>query len=119
MVHEFTTESHEALIAAEGILLVDCWAAWCGACKTFTPMFERVAERYPDHLFAKMDTEAERELVREFEVAHIPSLMVFRDGVLLFNEASNMSEEELESVIAQAESLDMDEVRSQLAAQES
>ena len=117
MVHELTSENHEALFSHHGIVLIDCWASWCGACKAFTPLFERVAENHPEHLFAKMDTEAEEALRREFEIAHIPALVLFRDGILLFNEASNMSEEELESVITQAESLDMERVRAEIAAE--
>jgi thioredoxin 1 len=118
MVRVLTHENYEEIVSSEGVVLVDCWATWCGACETFTPIFERVSEKNPDHLFAKMDTEEQEELVKEFGIQHIPALMVFRDGILLFKQPSNFNEQELEGIIAQAESVDMDAVRAQISAQE-
>lgn len=118
MVQIVTSENYREIVSAPGIVIVDCWASWCGACETFTPIFEKVAENHPTHLFAKLDTESEDDLVKEFEINHIPALMLFRDGILLFKQPSNFNEEELEGIVDQAESLDMNEVRAQLAAQE-
>ena len=118
MVHVLTSENYQEIVSKPGIVIVDCWASWCGACETFTPIFESVSEKHPDHFFAKMDTEQEEGLVSEFAIEHIPALMLFRDGILLFKQPSNFNEEDLENIVAQAKSLDMNYVRAQLAAQE-
>jgi thioredoxin 1 len=118
MVHILTSENYQEIVTKPGIVIVDCWASWCGACETFTPIFEAASEKHSAVFFAKMDTQQEEELVSEFGIEHIPALMLFRDGILLFKQPSNFNAEELEDVIAQAESLDMDHVRAQLAAQD-
>jgi thioredoxin 1 len=118
MVHVLTSENYEEIVTKSGIVIVDCWASWCGACETFTPIFEAVSEKHPAHFFAKMDTQAEEALVKEFSIEHIPALMLFRDGILLFKQPSNFNQEQLEDIIAQAESVDMSQVRAQLAAQD-
>ena len=97
-------------INAGGLVLVDLWAEWCGPCKRFAPVFEKVSEEHPDAVFAKVDTEAEQALAGE---------LVFRDGILLFNQAGALPEAALEDLVGQAEALDMDEVRAELAAAES
>jgi thioredoxin 1 len=103
---ELTTSNFEKNVSAGGILIIDCWAAWCGPCKMFAPKFEKVAADNPDHVFAKLDTQAEPELVAQLGVEHIPSLLVYRDGTLLFKEAGTFDEQILVEILRQAESED-------------
>jgi thioredoxin 1 len=114
---DLTADTFDATVTRDGIVVVDCWAAWCGPCRQFGPVFERVAARHPDCLFAKLDTEAHRELVQSLGIQHIPSLMVYRDGILLYREPGSQKEEDLEDVLAQVASLDMDEVRADIEAE--
>ena len=110
-------DNFEAIISRRGIVLVDCWAHWCGSCWEFRSKFERTALRHPRHIFASLDSEANRDLVRVLGVEKLPTLLVFRDGILLFQQAGNFEENELESIIDQAEQLDMDWVRAEIAAE--
>lgn len=103
-------------VNADGIVLVDLWAEWCGPCKMFAPVFEKVSEDHPDVTFAKVDTEAEQALAGSLGIMSIPTLMVFRDGILLFNQAGALPEAALEDLVSQAEALDMDQVRAELEA---
>ena len=96
---------------AKGLVLVDWWAPWCGPCRMFGPIFERVSGKHPEATFAKINTEEEQELAQAFEITSIPTLMVIRDGVLLLKQPGMLPEAALESLIAQAMKLDMDEVR--------
>lgn len=96
-----------------GLLLVDFWAPWCGPCRMFGPIFERVSQKHPEATFAKINTEDEPELAQAFQINSIPTLMVIRDGVLLLKQPGMLPESALESVIEQALKLDMDEVRAQ------
>ncbi len=98
-------------VQAQGTVLVDWWASWCGPCRAFAPVFERVASRHPDIVFAKVDTEAQQELAAAFQIRSIPTLMIFRDGVLLFNQPGMLPERALEDLIGQVSKLDMAEVR--------
>ena len=116
---EITTRNFEPTIAKEGIVLLDFWASWCGPCRTFGPIFERVAEKNPDLTFGKVDTEAEQELAGGLGIQSIPTLMIFRDQVLLFSQPGLIPEEALDDLVARARALDMDEVRRQVAAQAS
>jgi thioredoxin 1 len=114
---ELTSENFVPTVEREGIVLVDCWARWCAACKPFAPVFERVAERHPGHTFGKIDTQAETKLTERLGVDHVPSLLLYRDGILVFRQPGYFDEEQLDDVVRQAESLDMDEVRAHIAAE--
>ncbi|MDP4585909.1 MAG: thioredoxin [Microbacteriaceae bacterium] len=103
-----------AITAADSFLIVDFWAAWCGPCRQFGPIFERVSDKNPDITFAKVDTDAHQDLSAMAGIRSIPTLMVFRDGILLFNQPGALSERALEDVIAQVRGLDMAAVRAEL-----
>jgi len=100
----------------EGIVLVDFWAAWCGPCVRFAPIYERVSEKHPDVVFGKVNTEAEPALSMEFGIQSIPTIMAIRDGVLVFQQPGSLPEQALESLIEQVRALDMDDVRARTAA---
>jgi thioredoxin 1 len=108
----------EQTIARGGIVLVDWWAAWCGPCRAFAPVFEKVAEANPDAVFAKINTDEEQELSAAFNIRSIPTLMIFRDQVLLFAQPGALPHAALEEVLKKVRELDMDEVRKQLAEQQ-
>jgi thioredoxin 1 len=114
-----TKDSFQETVEKSGIVLVDWWAAWCGPCRAFGPVFERVSEKHPDAVFAKVDTEAEQELAGAFGIRSIPTLMIFRDKVLLYAEPGALPEEALEEIIAKVKALDMDDVRRRIAERES
>jgi thioredoxin 1 len=101
-------------VLKEGITIVDFWAAWCGPCRQFAPIFEEASEKHSDIVFAKVDTEAERELAGEAQITSIPTLMAFRDGVLLFNQAGALPGEALEQLIAALRAVDMQVVRAEI-----
>jgi thioredoxin 1 len=97
-----------------GIVLVDWWAPWCGPCRSFAPVYERVAEANPDVTFAKIDTEQEQELAAAFRIRSIPTLMVFRDKVLLFSQAGALPQDLLEELLRKVRELDMAQVRAEI-----
>src|SRR3954454_4471970 len=105
-----TQDNHDKTIS-DGIVLIDFWASWCGPCLRFGPIFERVSEKHPDAVFAKVDTEAEQELAGAFEIRSIPTLMIFRDRVLLYAEAGALPEQALDDIVAKVKALDMEDVR--------
>ena len=111
---ELTADNFEQTISAGGIVLVDCWAGWCGPCRQFAPVYEKAAERNSAHVFGKLDTQAEQDLVASLGVEHIPSLLVYRDGILLLRQAGNFDEQALQDIVRQAESVDMDAVRTEM-----
>ncbi|MCM2314377.1 MAG: thioredoxin [Thermoanaerobaculia bacterium] len=105
------TEANFEETIREGIVLLDFWAAWCGPCRTFGPIFEAAAERHPDIVFGKIDTEAEQGLAAEFRIQAIPTLVVIRDGVMLAAQPGALPAAALDDLIGKVRELDMDEVR--------
>ncbi len=110
-----TKTTFEPTVSNDGIVLVDFWAAWCGPCVRFAPTFEQAAEAHPDIVFGKVDTEAEQELAGAAGIRSIPTLMAFRDGILVFSQPGALPPSALEQVIQGVKGLDMDDVRAQVA----
>ena len=113
---ELTGSTIGQTIKDNEIVLVDFWAEWCGPCKRFGPVFEDSSESHPDVVHAKVDTEAEQALAQELQIFSIPTLMAFRDGILVFNQAGALPAPALAQVVEAVKGLDMDDVRAQIAA---
>jgi len=112
---ELTKDTFETTIEDNEIVLVDFWASWCGPCRMFAPVYEKVSEAHPGVVFAKVDTEAEQELAATFGIQSIPTLMAMRDKVVLYSQPGALPEAALEDIVGQIERLDMDEVRREMA----
>jgi thioredoxin 1 len=108
-----TTATFEDAIKQPGITLIDWWASWCGPCRAFAPIYEKVSENHPEITFAKIDTEAEPALARSFDIRAIPTLMAIRDGVLVFSQAGMLPQAALEELIAEVEKLDMEKIKAE------
>lgn len=115
---DMTMNTFEQTINENEIVFIDFWADWCGPCKQFAPIYEKLAEKYPKIVFGKVNTEVEQDLAGMFGISSIPTIAVLRQGILLFKEAGVLPESALEQIIEQVKGLDMDDVRRQVAEQE-
>jgi thioredoxin 1 len=111
---EIGKDNFKEVVSKEGIVLLDWWAAWCGPCRSFAPIFEQASDNHSDITFGKIDTDQEQELAGGFAIRSIPTLMVFRDGIMLFEQAGALPAAALEDLIRQVRALDMNEIRQRL-----
>lgn len=114
-VIELTKENFEATITGNDFVIVDYWAPWCGPCRSFAPTYEKVSEEFPNIVFAKVNTEDEQEIAAQFGIRSIPTLMIFRDQVIIYSEAGALPEASFKELVTKAGELDMDDVRKQIA----
>ena len=115
---EITAQTFEDTITNNDIVIVDFWAPWCGPCRSFAPIYEKVSDNHSDIVFAKVNTEEEQDLAAHFQIRSIPTLMIFREQVVLFAQPGMLSEGQLEQVLGQVREVDMAKVHAEIAAQE-
>ena len=112
---DVTKENFEEVVTKNDVVMIDFWAPWCGPCKSFAPVFEAASEKYPDVVFAKVNTDEQQELAGHFAIRSIPTLMLFRESVVLFQEPGALPASALDEIITQARALDMAEVHKEIA----
>jgi thioredoxin len=115
---ELKSDNFDQVVTGNDLVVIDFWAPWCGPCRSFAPVFEATSAQHPDVVFAKVNTDEEQELSSQFGIRSIPTLMVFRQQIIVFSQPGAMSGRDLDTVVEQARQLDMDEVRRQIAAQQ-
>lgn len=115
---ELIKDNFESTITGNDIVIVDFWAPWCGPCKSFAPIYEAVSEKHDDVVFAKINTEEQQELAGSFQIRSIPTLMIFREQIVIFSQAGMLPESALEEIIGKTKELDMDMVRKEIAEQQ-
>lgn len=115
---QITEQNFESLIDKGGIVVIDWWAEWCNPCRMFAPVFEEASERHPDIVWGKVNTEEERGLARSFQIMSIPTLMIFRDGFLIFEQAGLVPAKALDDLMEQVRKVDMDAVKKEFEAQQ-
>ena len=115
---ELTQENFDKTIAENDIVFIDFWAPWCAPCKSFGPIFEKTSEQYPDIVFAKVNTEEEQDLAGQFQIRSIPTTMIFKEQILVFNQAGALPEEGIKDLMEQVKVLDMDNVREEIKKQQ-
>ncbi len=113
-----TTENFNDELQKHDIAILDFWAPWCGPCKSFAPIFEKVSQEYPDILFGKVNTEEEQAIAGHFQIRSIPTVMIMKEGIFVFNQAGMIPEDGLRDLIQQVIDLDMDKVREEIAKEE-
>ncbi|MBF0187222.1 MAG: thioredoxin [Magnetococcales bacterium] len=113
-----TKDNFDETIKNNDIVIVDFWAPWCGPCRAFAPIFEKMSETYPDVVFAKVNTDEERELASGFQIRSIPTLMIFREQIAIFSQPGMLPEQAFNELVTKAKDLDMDEVRAEVAKQQ-
>ena len=118
-VIELTDDTFEQTVTDNGFVIVDFWAPWCGPCKSFAPTYEKVSEEFEDIVFSKVNTEEHQQVAAHFQIRSIPTLMIFRDQIIIFSQAGSLPEGAFRELVQKASELDMDEVRKQIEAEQS
>ena len=114
---ELTKDNFEQIVTENELVLIDYWATWCGPCKSFAPVFEAASDKYPEIVFAKVNTEEQQELAAHFQIRSIPTLMIFREKIIIFSQPGMIPSQALDELIDRARELDMEQVRKDIEAQ--